>query len=74
MGKKNGPDRHGKRRKDKGVKVTLNPLGMKVKTTCCRKDPRCRNCPVVYSRLLRSGALERNDLNLPKELKIARRW
>lgn len=56
------------------MKVTLNPLGMKVKSTCCKKNPRCRDCPVVYSRLLKSGALERNDANLPKELKQARRW
>lgn len=64
--------RKGERRK--GVKVTLNPLGMKVKSTCCKKNPRCRDCPVVYSRLLKSGALERNDASLPKELKKARRW
>lgn len=62
------------RKKKKGVKVTHNPLGMKIKSTCCRKNPRCRNCPVVYQRLLKSGALERDDLNLPRELKKARKW
>lgn len=70
--KKDGATRKGPAKR--GPKVTLNPLGMKVKSTCCRKNPRCRNCPVVYSRLLKSGAFERNDVNLPKELKIARRW
>ena len=55
------------------VKVTHNPLGMKVKDTCCRKTPRCTNCPVVYTRLLKSGVLENDDADLPRRLKAARR-
>lgn len=55
------------------VKVTQNPLGMKVKDTCCRKTPRCRDCPVVYTRLLKSGALDNDDADLPRRLKEARR-
>lgn len=55
------------------VKVTHNPLGMKLKGTCCRKMPRCTNCPVVYTRLLKTGALENDDIDLPRRLKEARR-
>lgn len=55
------------------VTVTHNPLGVKLKSTCCRKTPRCTNCPVVYTRLLRSGALENDDIDLPRRLKEARR-
>ncbi|MFP7366462.1 hypothetical protein SFC07_11935 [Corynebacterium callunae] len=55
------------------VKVTHNPLGMKVKSTCCRKTPRCTGCPVVYTRLLRAGVLENDDADLPRRLKEARR-
>ncbi|KAA8720869.1 hypothetical protein [Corynebacterium spheniscorum] len=59
---------------NKGVKVTLNPLGLKVKKKCCRSKPRCKSCPVVYTRLLKSGAFERDDPNLAKLLKEARKW
>ena len=64
-----------KRRKSRSsrVQVTHNPLGMKVKDTCCRKTPRCSNCPVVYTRLLKSGALDNDDADLPRRLKEARR-
>ncbi|QGU06814.1 hypothetical protein COCCU_04330 [Corynebacterium occultum] len=72
MGKKKDGSKKGPAKR--GPKVTHNPLGMKVKSTCCRKNPRCKSCPVVYSRLLKSGAFERDDVNLPKELKFARRW
>ncbi|MGP6173748.1 hypothetical protein [Corynebacterium sp. A21] len=70
--KKHGPAKHG--RDKSGSKVALNPLGVKVKTKCCRSNPRCKRCPVVYSRLMKSGAFDRDDVNLPKELKLARRW
>ncbi|MCF4006808.1 hypothetical protein L1O03_06390 [Corynebacterium uropygiale] len=63
-----------KNRKKSAVKVKENPLGLKLKSTCCRKNPRCINCPVVYQRLARSGAWERDDMNLPRELKRARKW
>jgi hypothetical protein len=46
---------------------------MKLKGTCCRKMPRCTNCPVVYTRLLKTGALENDDIDLPRRLKEARR-
>lgn len=58
----------------RGVAVTHNPLGLKIKKKCCRKNPRCKNCPVVYARLARTGAWERNDSTLSKEWKQARRW
>ncbi|GAB3596419.1 hypothetical protein GCM10027580_23000 [Corynebacterium faecale] len=53
--------------------VTHNPLGLKLKATCCQKTPRCTNCPVVYTRLLKSGAWENDDIDLPRRLKEARR-
>ncbi|MFI5505499.1 hypothetical protein ACFLIN_09210 [Corynebacterium kutscheri] len=34
----------------------INPLGMKIKKKCCRRNPRCINCPVVYSRMSKQGA------------------
>ncbi|MBG9357127.1 hypothetical protein ACQX25_03895 [Corynebacterium diphtheriae] len=61
-------------KKKSAVKVTHNPLGLKIKSTCCRSNPRCINCPVVYQRLEKSGAWARDDMNLPRELKLARRW
>lgn len=62
-----------KKRGASRIKVTHNPLGLKVKSTCCRKSPRCVGCPLVYSRLLKSGALENDDADLPRRLKEARR-
>ncbi|WP_237737865.1 hypothetical protein [Corynebacterium otitidis] len=53
--------------------MTDNPLGLRIKKRCCGSAPRCVNCPVVYLRLERSGAWRRNDENLPRELKEARR-
>lgn len=62
-----------KKKSTSRVRVTHNPLGMKLKSTCCRKMPRCTNCPVVYTRLLKTGALENDDVDLPRRLKEARR-
>lgn len=55
------------------VKVTHNPLGIKLKSRCCQKNPRCMNCPIVYARLERSGAWERNDAALAQEIHKARK-
>lgn len=62
-----------RRRPETKVKVTHNPLGIKLKSRCCRKSPRCINCPIVYARLERSGAWERNDATLAQEIRNARR-
>lgn len=50
------------------------PVPIKVKRKCCRSDPRCKRCPVVYHRLLKSGALELEGKALKQAWKEARRW
>ncbi|EJZ82721.1 hypothetical protein [Corynebacterium otitidis] len=73
MGAKDRVYAAGRSRRKSRVRVTDNPLGLRIKKRCCGSAPRCVNCPVVYLRLERSGAWRRNDENLPRELKEARR-
>ncbi|AGF71949.1 hypothetical protein A605_04705 [Corynebacterium halotolerans YIM 70093 = DSM 44683] len=51
-----------------------DPGKWKIKSKCCRSNPRCKSCPVVFKRLERAGAFEREDVDFGAELKLARRW
>lgn len=51
-----------------------DPARWKIKSKCCRSNPRCKSCPVVFKRLERAGAFEREDVDFAAELKLARRW
>lgn len=46
----------------------------KVKKKCCRSAPRCKRCPVVYHRLVKTGAFELEGKAWKKVVKEARRW
>ena len=54
---------------------------VKTKSKCCKSEPRCKRCPVVYKRLEAKGVAERTGkrtyviLEAPtkKQLKRARR-
>lgn len=70
MGKK----KSGKKGKKQGKRQPLVAEGWKTKAKCCRKNPRCKKCPVVYSRLLKAGAFDSGSTDLSAELKHARRW
>ncbi len=41
---------------------------MKAKTKCCKSDPRCKRCPVVWKRLSKQGIEDPTK----KQLKQAR--
>ncbi len=53
----------------------------KPKKGCCKSDPRCKRCPVVAKRLVKSGLAERRSDGLvqlaaglkKKQLKAARK-
>lgn len=34
---------------------------VKTKKRCCKDDPRCKKCPVVWKRLATEGLAERED-------------
>ncbi|QGU04082.1 hypothetical protein [Corynebacterium comes] len=63
----------GKKKAAKKQKV-VSAEGWKTKKKCCRSNPRCKKCPVVYSRLVKAGAFEGDAAELKKQLKLARRW
>lgn len=70
MGKK----KSAKHKKDKKKHQAANALGWKTKSKCCRSNPRCKKCPVVYHRLVKAQAFEGDAQELKKQLKLARRW
>ncbi|RSZ65636.1 hypothetical protein EAH68_02500 [Corynebacterium hylobatis] len=71
MGKKKSA-KH-KNKKDKKKHQAVSAAGWKTKKKCCRSNPRCKKCPVVYTRLLKAGAFDEGG-DFREQLKHARRW
>ncbi|MCS5480377.1 hypothetical protein NYP18_12015 [Corynebacterium sp. YIM 101645] len=72
MGKKKSAKHRNK--KDNKKHQAVSAAGWKTKKKCCRSNPRCKKCPVVYTRLLKAGAFEGDTAELKQKLKDARRW
>lgn len=70
MGKK----KSAKHREDQKKHRAVSAAGWKTKAKCCRSNPRCKKCPVVYTRLIKAGAFEGDAVGLTEKLRVARRW
>lgn len=75
QGQKAGKKASKKAAKKAGKQAKLRDPGKwKIKSRCCRKNPRCKSCPVVFRRLEKAGAFDGRDVDFNDELTLARRW